>query len=1115
MKKVIYIILVLILCNISYGQNDTTKVLDETFVNPAPENRPRTWMHAMSSNMSKVGLTKDLEAMADAGIGGIILFNVSAFIKNGDVKFNSPEHIDKIGHAAAECERLGLSFGVHNCDGWTSSGGPWVTAEHSMKQIVHRELVIQGGDINTKLPEPTKRGGFYKDLAVIAYPSLDSEVLESQIIPEVTSSSSDFNTDMIIDGKIDERNWLKVPEKGLSWIQWDFKKPHAVRSFYLNCEKKREDGITKLQISDDGVNFKDVVDFKVLRQGKKEYAIDKHFEAITARYFRFVTDMDFEISEINLSGVYRFNDMLARTSLYMQENHRLPALDDAPESMIVKRDDIINVTKFVDENGVIKTKLPKGDWTIMRFGYSITGAVNSPASDAGRGWEVDKMSRASFKTFFDGYVKNVIDVSKPVAPNALQYIEIDSYEVGGQNWTQGYETAFKKHFGYDIMDYLPLYAGRYIDNTDTTERILWDMRNFTSKMMTDNYFDYFTELCHDEGLISYVEPYSFNAAFNELDATKKVDIPMGEFWMRGHFKTETAVSGARIYGKNIVSAEAFTALPTVNWRSHPDLMKLSGDIAWTLGINEFMFHRYAHQANTNVSPGMTMGIWGSHIDRTQTWWDNAGKSWFKYLARGQYMLRKGNPVSDLLVFVGDGTPNSSYKAKSISPILPDYVNFDCINSDALINRITVKDNKMVLPNGISYYMLNLKNMKEVKLHTLRKIAELAEKGIIITGDKPETLGGYNNASADIQEFERLVKLIWSAPNTLNKVPWEDIYSTYNIPKDLVIEDGKEIGYTHRKTEKEDIYFFYNPNESEKAFKCTFNVANKIPELWNQTTGEISKLAAFDSNNDGTTTTNIKLPARGSIFVVFRESSKNVTHIQSAHALENPSVIGTLSKDNVLEFEVSKAGTYNVKLNNGNSESIKVKRIPQAIDISTNWEVSFPTIKSEPKTFNFSDLLDWTTHSNEEVKYFSGTAIYEKSFILNKKMLAEDINLMLDLGKVDIAARVILNGIDLGVIWKNPYQIDITKAIKKGENSLRIEVTNQWTNRLIGDQNYPDLSGYYDSEKMPEWYKNNEPAPMDKRTTFTTYNFFKKGDDLIPAGLVGPVKITFSNTKLFK
>ncbi|QCX00985.1 glycoside hydrolase [Aggregatimonas sangjinii] len=1101
--------LAILACGILSAQTSGDALSQEKFSDPEPEYRPKTWMHAMSGNMSKAGLTKDLEAMAATGIGGIILFNVSAFTKKGDVVFNSPEHIAMTGHAAAECERLGLSFGVHNCDGWTSSGGPWVAPEHSMKQIVHRKIVVEGGKVNVQLPEPTRRGDFYRDVATIAYPSLPSEVIDANSKPKVTASSDDFDTNLITDGKIDERSWLRVPEGEISWIQWEYKQPHTVRSFYLNCEKKRENGITKLQTSEDGIHFEDVMDFTVLRQGKKEYAIDQHFAAITAKYFRFVTDMDFELSEIDLSAVYRYNDMLPRTSLYRFENRRLPDLDEASSEMIIRKEDMVNVTEAVDENGNLKTTLPEGDWTIMRFGYTITGAVNSPASDEGRGWEVDKMSRASFKTFFDGYVKNVIDVSKPVAPNALQYIEIDSYEVGGQNWTQGYEEQFKEHFGYDILDFLPLYAGRYIDDLDTTERILWDIRNFNSQLMVENYFDYFTELCHDEGLISYVEPYSFNAAFNELDAARSVDIPMGEFWMHQRYQTETAVSGARIYGKNIVSAESFSAQPDINWKSHPGFMKLTGDIAWSLGINEFMFHRFTHQANTHVAPGITMGIWGSHIDRTQTWWEGAGKSWFKYLARGQYLLRKGIPVSDLLVFVGDGTPSSSYQARSIQPKLPDYVNFDCINSDALINRIEVEDDKMVLPNGISYYMLHLKNMKEVKLTTLRKIADLAAKGIIITGEKPQKLGGYNHSPTDKKEFDELVEKIWSSPKTKTDEAWEELYETYNIPKDLVMDQGEDIGYTHRKTENEDIYFFYNPHETSKTFQCTFNVADKIPELWDPMTGEAIKSGTFEHHKNGTTTTLVTLPTEGSTFVVFKTPSENSISVDPKYVLAHPEVQAIFSEQSGLKYEVSKSGEFEVRLTDGKTKKLEVEKIPEAISLTGSWDVTFPLPNSDQKTLQFPELVDWSQHSDTEIKYFSGSATYNKTFDLSKKTLAKGLRLKLDLGEVHVAAKVSLNGKHLGVLWKSPYQIDITEAAKKGENILIIEVTNQWTNRLIGDENYPDTSGYFDSEEMPDWYVNNEPPPNTKRSTFATQKFFEKGDELLSAGLIGPVTIKAS------
>ncbi len=1085
--------------------------MEQQFKNPPPSARPRTWMHVMSGNMSKVGLTKDIEAIAEAGIGGIILFNVTHLIPQGPVSFNSPEHIALTAHAAAECERLGLSFSVHNCDGWTSSGGPWVTPEHSMKQIVHREVVVKGGEVELHLPTPSARGDYYKDVAVVAYPALASEVTDWKNKPIVTSSNPEFNTALATDGRIDERTELKAAKNKHTWVQFDYGKAHTVRSFYLNSVKARNSGITILQSSNDGVNFKDEVKLTVLRQGKREYAIDKHFKGITARYFRFVTDMTFDISEINLSATYRFNDMLARTNLYKIENNRLPAIDEAPAEMIVKQANILNLSKYMDETGLLKTTLPKGYWTIMRVSYTITGAVNSPASDAGRGWEVDKMSRKSFKTFYEGYVRNVINASRKVAPNALQYIEIDSYEVGGQNWTKGYPNLFKEHFGYDILDFLPLYAGRYIDDAETTDRLLWDIRNFNSQLMTNNYFDYFTELCHEDGLISYVEPYSFNAGFNELDAAKNVDVPMGEFWMhQNNYQTETAVSSARIYGKNIVSSEAFSAPPEMNWKGHPGTMKWTGDKAWTKGINEFFFHRYAHQANTNVKPGMTMSMFGSHIDRTQTWWENAGKDWFKYLARGQYMLRQGIPVSDLLLFMGDGSPNSVVKRKNLTT-LPNYMNYDCINSDALINRLSVKEGKLVFPDGQRYHALYLYKVKEMHLSTLKKLASIAKQGGIIFGEKPTKLGGYAARPADVAEFDSLVTLIWSKPTTFANIAWDELFKLNDIPIDLKIKDGEDVNFIHRKTKNDDIYFFLSADTLARTYVCTFNVEGKIPELWNTITGKTSKCAKFE-HIDGKTTVEIPLPGLGSTFVVFRESSSGVKAVSLANA-NISSLSYQLSDQNQPEIIVSKNGTYAVKFTDGSQQQVEVTDLPNPIELSGSWKVGFPDIKGGNKTFTFPELSNWTAHKNEGVKYYSGTAKYEKTFVVDKKMLTNKQKVMLDLGKVEVIARVILNGQDLGVVWIAPYCVDITGALKNGENKLTVEITNQWSNRLIGDENYPNETGYdIKMKKMPDWYLKNETAPLGQRSAFCTYPFYEKKDHLLPAGLLGPVILKTSEIR---
>lgn len=309
------------------GQQISPSELAESFKNPPPSAKPRTWMHAMSGNMSKEGLTKDLEAMADVGIGGIILFNVSHFIPKGNVKFNSPEHIELIAHAAAECERLGLSFGIHNCDGWTSSGGPWVTPEHSMKQVVYCETIVKGGKVKTKLETPTRRGDYYTDIAVLAYPALDSEMMDSKVKPKLLSSNADFDLAIISDNKIDKSTELKVEDKN-AWVQFDYGQLFTLRSIYANFEKAiAARGKVLLKTSNDGVNFKTEQELNLLRMGKREHGIDMNFDGITARYFRIEREISLDLSETNPSSTYRFYNMLVRTSLYKVENNRMPEID--------------------------------------------------------------------------------------------------------------------------------------------------------------------------------------------------------------------------------------------------------------------------------------------------------------------------------------------------------------------------------------------------------------------------------------------------------------------------------------------------------------------------------------------------------------------------------------------------------------------------------------------------------------------------------------------------------------------------------------------------------------------------------------------------------------------
>ncbi|MDP5230685.1 MAG: glycosyl hydrolase [Cellulophaga sp.] len=1089
--------------------------LELGFENPPDNNKPRTWYHINSSNASKEGFTKDLKAIKEAGIGGVLVFNVSMGLPEGDVAYNSQEHRDILTHAAKECEKLGLSFGVHNCDGWTSSGGPWVKPEHAMKVVVNSEVIVTGGkSVQVKLPQPPARYDYYNDIAVVAYPSLETELMDAQVQPIITASNPNIDLTLATDKQTATYANLKAKD----WMQYDFGKPYTIRSMSVFINKRK--GKLTLLKSDDGINFSVAHEPNEERIGKDECYFSEHFNPITARYFRIVTDLDAGFYEMNLSANHTLGNQLEFTSY--RKNRR--PIGNPDTASYIKKSEIIDLTNQMDANGVLKTTLPKGNWTILRFGFTASGATNEPASEAGTGLEIDKFSKEALKIHYDAFVGKLVKQAKIDAPNALQYVEIDSYEVGPQNWTDDMEQIFQKRFGYDFVPFLPLYAGKYIENNETIEGVFWDMKQLVSDLMVTNYFDYFTELCHEDGLLSYIEPYGFVGPFNSLDAGRSADIPMGEFWLgKDNNHKRAAVSSGHIYGKNVISAEAFTST-ALNWSFHPALAKEKGDYEWTNGINEYMFHRFAHQSNTHVKPGMSMSFVGSHIDRTQTWWENAGPEWFNYLARGSYLLRQGNPVVDVLVFVGDRAPSHVIHAAQMRPKLPAAYKYDCVNADVIINGLSVENGKLKLPNGITYNALVLQRSDVMNLETLKGIAKLAEQGAIIIGEKPITLGGYNHSQKDRDDFKGLVNAIWKKPKVYGSIDWDSIFKENNIQKDLIVEGQPDFNFYHRRSDTEDIYFVYNHNQTEpETLQCSFLVDGKLPELWNSETGEITKLAEYTHEN-GRTNVAIPLKPQESVFVVFKEASANYPKVAYKEQSNAPKPLFSVDDKANLVMQVQKNGNYSAVINNKEPWNVSVKDLPKPIEIKGNWKIDFREEDFYKASINTDVLFDWTTSKVEEIKHYSGTAMYKIDFKVEKNTLKSDLKFELDLGTVNVIAKVILNGKDMGVSWIAPYTLDVTSALKEGTNSLEIQLTNQWTNRLIGDEKLPNQTGYDirrgqpgfgdenfrgDDIKMPEWFRNNEPLPEGPRKTFSAYGFQKATDPLLPSGLIGPVKIVAS------
>lgn len=1086
--------------------------LEQNFKNPPHSAKPKTWMHAMSGNMSKVGMTKDLEAIAAAGQGGILLFNVANGIPYGNVHYNSDKHHDILKHTAQECERLNLSFGVHNCSGWSSSGGPWVKPEQSMKMVVYSDTIINGGKkLNIKLPQPTVMEGFYKDIAVVAYPALKSEIIDANTKPIITASNTKFNIKLATDGWNAESTTLAKNDKSNPWITFDYGKKHQISSIYVSYAQANIPA--KLEISNDGKRFSVVKEFKKSTHvGKKKSIISYQFDPIEARYFRISFENDISIREINLTNTRPFNKYIDYTGLGKPGKY-LNVVKKPNANNIINKESIVVLTKSLSKDGTLSVNLPKGNWTVMRFGYTSTGAFNWPASKWGKGLECDKFSKTAFKSHFDAFAKKVIDNSKDTAPNAVQYIEIDSYEMGGQNWTDNFDDIFKKAKGYPIFSYLPIFAGRYVEDATTVENFSFDINDVYTDLMTNNYFKYFTELCNVNGLVSYVEPYGGAGAVSTLDVAGVIDVPMTEFWMnRPQRNLNRTVMGAHIYGKNKISAESFTSRQEINWKMHPAMAKTSGDMSWVTGVNEFFFHRFVHQPNTNVEPGMTMGFWGSHIDRTQHWWMNAGKSWFKYITRGSYLLRQGYPVADVLVFMGDGTHIGAANRNQLISNLPIGLNYDCTNADVLLNRIKIKNKALVLPEGNAYKYLILQDTDLITLATLNRLKTIVDAGITVIGNIPKKLAGLNISSSDTESFNTLVSYIWSKPNCTTN------FNFNNVQPDLVFAKHKK-EFMHRKTKNADIYFFYNEKDELVNYECTFRIENKIPELWNPESGKITKVAQFKADGNQTKVW-INLNPEESVFVVFRESAQDVVSIIET----NNSNTFYLDDENKLVAVAKAAGDYNILLSNGIKKEFRIKpnKLRKPIDLSTQWEVEFLEKYHYNAKIKFDKLTDWKNSANEDIKYYSGEAIYRKTFEISKKLSKNDIA-TLDLGNIKIAAEVIVNGKNAGVLWIAPYTIDVSKFLVKGKNNIEIKIYNQWTNRLIGDERYPKQDGGYkyssyipqDDSKIPDWYINNQPIPKGPRTTFDAGQFYKDGDELISAGLLGPVTIYFKQKKPIK
>jgi len=852
--------------------------LEKGFVQPPDSARPHTWWHWMNGNITKEGITADLEAMARVGIGGAQIFNAAEGIPHGPVQFDSPEWIDLVKHAAKEANRLGLELCIHNCAGWSSSGGPWNTPEHGMKIVVTSETQAKGPSAFAgKLAQPPAKLDFYRDIAVLAFRTpVGERVKMRDLAPDVTCSGTKQDAAKVMDGNNGTTVRLALPKpKEPAFIRFDFAQPYAARMLSIMPGPGMQGCGGKIEISDDGQTFRVIDSFSMQRGSElRTYA----FAPVTAKHYRVLFTSvsskmkQLSIAEVDFSAKVGIENLVGKTFLDRTDVRSEAASAVKPDE-VVQGDAIVNLTARMGTDGQLSWNVPEGEWTILRIGYTANGRNNHPAPAEGTGLECDKLSKEAAQAHWDGCMGKVLAALGPLAgdvKSGLNNVLIDSYEVGTQNWTQNFKEEFQKRRGYDLTRFLPVFTGRVVDSPEVTERFLWDLRRTIADLFAEYYSGQFKEMAHRAGLLYSVEPYG-NCPSDDLQYGSFCDIPMGEFWPAsgasvniGNAKLPASI--AHIYGKKYVGAESFTAEPSAGkWLKDPYSIKAQGDAVYCGGVNRIIYHRYAHQPWTSPTryPGMTMGQWGTHFERTLTWWEQS-KDWLKYQARCQFMLQSGRFVADACFYCGEDAPNSLRGGG-----LPAGYDYDGCDTAALA-LMSVKDGRIVLPSGMSYRMLVLPNEKAMSPAVLKTVEKLVKAGATVVGPKPEKANGLQGYPASDAEVKRLADALWSG-GVLSQSP-ADVLASLRVKPDFVCTNkGAHVNFIHREADGADYYFIANAKTMGEELTCTFRVSGKVPELWHPDTGAIEKAPVY-TEQDGCTTVPIRFDPAGSVFVVFRRAA---------------------------------------------------------------------------------------------------------------------------------------------------------------------------------------------------------------------------------------------------
>jgi hypothetical protein len=767
------------------------------------------------------------------------------------------------------------------------------------------------------------------------------------------------------------------------------------------------------------------------------------------------------------------------------------AWPDSKDKVIADISKVLNITDKL-KDGELNWTAPAGKWNVVRYVCSNNGQQLIVPSPNSNGWFIDFLDPEATRFHLE-YIANKLGLKKGGDPSPLKFLEVDSMELHeGIQWTPKFPDWFKKYHGYDPVAWLPALSGWTVKDKVVSERFEYDYTKTVSDLLIFSHYTTGSQVCAEYGLQYAGEaggpgaPIWDTCPVDALKALGNVDIPRGEFWIKGPeiFLVKEIASASHIYGKAYVDAESWTTWR--RWMDSPFVRKQIVDRAFCEGLNRITYHGYSHSPKEVVFPGRSYHA-GVDMNPQVVWWSKA-RPFMDYLARCCHMLQQGKFVADVAYYYGDKAPNfwPLYHDVPDKPLLDGLgagYDYDVVNTDVIVNRMSVKDGRVVFPDGMSYRVVVLPDQHDMQLEVLEKLEKLVSAGATIIGPKPLDVPGMADHESRSAKLRELADKMWGPCDGTTvkqnsygkgKVVWgltpKQWLTQESVRPDFtcLTEDYTEsLDYIHRRTKDADIYFVRNKSLQPINADCLFRVKDSTPQLWDPAGGTM-KPAFIYKKIDGGTSVTLDLPPGGSVFVVFGNSSVDPA-----------------------AFECFANGQYSLTASDGQTKQVKVDSLPAPLTLQGEWTVDFDTKWGAPAQIKLPKLISWSDHDNEGVKYYSGAGFYTKTLDVPVAWLASERRVHLDLGDVRDIAEVFVNGQSAGVIWKAPFRADITSLVKPGANKLKIEVMNLWFNRLVGDQFLPDEKKF-------------------TRTNVRNLDNFRSKPGTIwhvqPAGLLGPVRL---------